>query len=65
MFFGYGKTICPSCYEGEQPFLFFDDDYWLNRFMARLLQHRGEPAPIIKTSSPQLYETGDEIEVIG
>jgi len=37
MCFGYGETICPDCYAGEQPYLFFDDGYWLNRLMARLL----------------------------
>jgi len=37
MTFGYGATICPDCYDGEQPFLFFDDKYWLNRIMMKLL----------------------------
>lgn len=25
MSFGYGKAICPSCYEGENPFIYFQD----------------------------------------
>jgi len=37
MFFGYGKTICPDCYDGELPFLFFDGGFWLNRITAQLL----------------------------
>jgi len=23
--FGYGKAICPDCYQGETPFIFFED----------------------------------------
>jgi len=36
MTFGYGKTICPSCYEGEEKFIFFDEGYWLNRLLSRM-----------------------------
>jgi len=32
--FGYGTTICPDCYEGEQPFIFLDEGYWLNRLLS-------------------------------
>ena len=49
MCFGYGEAICPDCYDGEQPFLFFDDSYWLNRITARLLKHR---ASRLKPYSP-------------
>ena len=37
MSFGFGECICPDCYGGENPFLFFDGRYWLNRLMVRLL----------------------------
>jgi len=40
LFFGYGKTICPDCYDGEQSFIFFDGRYWLNRITAHLLKQR-------------------------
>jgi len=29
--FGFGRMICPECYEGEQPWFFPDMSYWLNR----------------------------------
>jgi hypothetical protein len=35
MSFGYGESICPDCYDGEQPFIFLDDSFWLNRVLAR------------------------------
>ena len=25
MTFGYGKCICPDCYNGENPFIFYED----------------------------------------
>jgi len=25
MIFGYGKTICPDCYRGGNPWIFFED----------------------------------------
>jgi len=37
MCFGFGGAICPDCYDGEQPFLFFDPSYWLNRVTSRLI----------------------------
>ena len=37
MTFGYGDMTCPKCYSGEQPFYYFDDTYWLNRLMMRLI----------------------------
>jgi len=36
MSFGYGKTICPRCYEGEKEFIFLDNSYILNRFLSML-----------------------------
>jgi len=36
MTFGYGTTICPSCYEGEKNFLCFDEGYWLNRLLSSI-----------------------------
>lgn len=36
MAFGYGETICPDCYEGEEKFIFFDESYWLNRLLSRM-----------------------------
>jgi len=38
MSFGYGEAICPDCYRGEEPFIFPDKDYWLNRILARLME---------------------------
>jgi len=37
MSFGFGEAICPDCYDGEQPFLFFDKSYLLNRLLILLL----------------------------
>lgn len=34
--FGYGTTVCPDCYKDEQPVVQFDEEYWLNRILARL-----------------------------
>lgn len=31
--FGYGETICPDCYDAEIDFIFYDDNFILNRFM--------------------------------
>lgn len=43
--FGFGKGICPDCYSGEQPFLFFDKSYFLNRVLACLLGGTSEGVP--------------------
>jgi hypothetical protein len=49
MSFGFGDAICPDCYRGEQPFLFLDNSYWLNRILARLLNQRPtQPKPTLK-----------------
>lgn len=36
---GYGEMICPNCYKGEQPFIFLDMSFILNRLLG-LLQLR-------------------------
>lgn len=36
MTFGFGKSICPDCYKGEDDFLFPDASYVLNRLLLRL-----------------------------
>ena len=36
MSFGFGTSVCPSCYVNESPFLFLDKGYLLNRMLARL-----------------------------
>lgn len=38
MSFGFGETICPTCYRGEQPFVFFDEKYWLNRIITHYMK---------------------------
>jgi hypothetical protein len=43
MTFGYGTAVCPQCYRGEEQFIFFDQSYWLNRIMAKLVKHQEEP----------------------
>ena len=35
MTLGFGKTICPTCYQGEQQFILMDDKYWLNRIILK------------------------------
>ena len=34
--FGYGKTICPTCYNGETEIISLDNGYWLNRLYSRI-----------------------------
>ena len=34
--FGYGKTICPNCYDGETEIISLDNGYWLNRLYSRI-----------------------------
>ena len=45
MSFGYGKAICPECYEGEQPFIFLDEDFYLNRVMKNLISKKASHKP--------------------
>lgn len=40
MCFGYGTCVCPDCYRGEQPLLFPDEAFLLNRLMARIVWRR-------------------------
>jgi hypothetical protein len=44
MSFGYGEAICPDCYHGEPQFLNYDDNYWLNRIITKLVNHK-KPTP--------------------
>ena len=49
MSFGFGTTLCPECYNGKQPVIFFDDRYWLNRILSRNIKMdliNKEPEPI-------------------
>lgn len=36
MSFGSGAAICPGCYRGEQPFIYYDEGFWLNRLITML-----------------------------
>lgn len=66
MTFGYGKVICPECYGGEQPFIFFDDRFWLNRVMMKLFSG-GEPRskPLYEDSAlDHIAYVEPEIEVV-
>jgi len=38
MSFGYGETICPHCYDGEEKFILMDTGYWLNRFLSTFME---------------------------
>jgi len=38
MSFGYGETICPRCYDGEEKFILMDKSYWLNRFLSTFME---------------------------
>ena len=38
MSFGYGETICPRCYDGEEKFILMDKGYWLNRFLSTFME---------------------------
>ena len=59
MTFGYGEAICPNCYNGEQPFIFLDKSYWLNRIVARFLEHE---APIPEEDITELLLDQASIE---
>lgn len=57
MCFGFGDAICPDCYLGEQSFLTFDDSYWLNRIIIRILnlnKHQLEAASTEQTLLKQM-----------
>ena len=45
MSFGYGKAICPDCYDGEQPFIFLDEDFYLNRMMENIISKKASHKP--------------------
>lgn len=40
MSIGYGDAICPQCYNGEEHFIFFDNSYWLNRLLIKLIPNQ-------------------------
>jgi hypothetical protein len=40
MSFGFGKVICPLCYNGEKDFVFPDNRYFLNRLISRLNRNK-------------------------
>ena len=52
MSFGYGETICPHCYTGEEDFIFLDSGYWLNRLISKFIK---------QGTRPQKLEDFDEI----
>lgn len=67
MTFGYGDAVCPDCYTGEQPFLFFDDRFWLNRFLMRFVAGSSSRSEL-KIEDPaldQLPVRQPEIEAVG
>ena len=33
LFFGFGETLCPDCYQGEITFIFPDREYLLSRLL--------------------------------
>ena len=38
MTFGYGTTICPNCYNGEDKIISLDQEYWLNRLFSKIIE---------------------------
>ena len=65
--FGYGATVCPDCYRGEQPFVFFDDRFWMNRFLMRFVGQSGHRLESLYEDSVldhPIYGK-PEIEVVG
>ena len=65
--FGYGATVCPDCYRGEQPFVFFDDRFWMNRVLLRFAGQSGCRLESLYEDSVLDYLTHGEpeIEVLG
>lgn len=64
MTFGFGTAVCPDCYDGEQPFLFFDDGFWLNRVMTKILDRRESRSPVSDDDELVLSAFGSsEVEV--
>jgi hypothetical protein len=60
--FGFGKTICPECYEGEHEFLIIDKDYFLNRIIrsfSKREEHSPKPVPL-----QYLSDIGQELEIV-
>jgi len=65
--FGYGAMVCPECYRGEQPFVFFDDRFWMNRVLIRFVGQSGHRLEPLCDDSVLDYPTHGkpEIEVLG
>ena len=38
MHFGFGKAICPDCFNKDTQLLEFDQTYWLNRFIIKKIK---------------------------
>jgi len=39
MMFGFGGVVCPRCYNGEERFIFLDENYCLNRLIGRAIKN--------------------------
>jgi predicted DsbA family dithiol-disulfide isomerase len=63
MSFGYGEVICPDCYNGEEQFIFLDKSYWLNRFLAHLLEPKTKQQEKHLNDQPLLEEAFNQSEV--
>ncbi len=65
MCFGYGETVCPDCYHGERHFISFDDDFILNRMMAKVMDQREVQFKKVKRVKIPVdeFETASEVEV--
>ena len=54
----------PRHYDGEQPFLSFDDGFWLNRVMTKILDRRESRSPVSDDDELVLSALGSsEVEV--
>jgi len=38
MSFGYGKTLCPECYNGGEKIISLDKECWLNRLLSKIIE---------------------------
>jgi len=62
MNFGFGEAICPSCYNGEQPFLFLDDSFFLNRIISLHLRQKSIKSKIKETDLEYMIFTQPQME---
>jgi len=51
--FGYGKTICPDCYRGQNELIYLNDNFFLNRIMNK---KKGLYVPF-KSRQQRLHDT--------